>query len=79
MDLSGDADEQAVGGGQGLHVKLAGGVLHALGLEREHLDLLVVGGRADLRVTLLKFRQNGDRQRRALHRVGSAAQLVDED
>ena len=44
VGLAGDADEEPVGGAQGLHVELAGGVLHPGGGHGKGFQLRVVGG-----------------------------------
>ena len=71
-------DLPLVGGAQGLHVKLAGGVLHALGGHGEGLQLRIVGGGGDAGPGGAGVGDDGDGQRRPLHRVRAGPQLVEE-
>ena len=70
------ADEQPVGGTQGLHIELTAAVHHAPGFQGIELDLRIVGGRHDPAVPLPELLDDGDRQRGALHRVGAGTQLI---
>ena len=73
------ADEQPVGGPQRLHVELTAGVLHPRRGHGEGLQLRVVGGGGGERPLAPHVLDDGDGQRRALHRVSARAQLVKED
>ncbi len=75
--LAGYADEQLIGRAQGGHVKFTAAVFHALRFQREFLELGIVSGGGDLCAALTELFEDGDRQRRALNRVGTGAQLVD--
>ena len=78
VGLAGDADEQTIGGTEGLHVELTGGVLHSGGSHGVQLQLGVVGGGHDLGAQAAGFLDDGSSQRRTLHWVGAGAQLVKE-
>ena len=69
-------DEQPVGGPQGGHVELAAGVLHPVGLQGVGLQLGVVGGAGQPGPLTPQLLDEGRGQGRALHRVGTGAQLV---
>ena len=79
VGLAGDADEQAVGGGQGVHVELAGGVLYPRRGHGVHLQLGVVGGGGHQGPHLPGALDDGGGQGRALDGVGARPQLVKED
>ena len=68
-----------IGGPQGLHIELAGGVLYALLVGGVDLQLRVVGGGGDHGPLLPGVLDDGDGQSRALGGVGARAQLVKED
>ena len=74
--LSGNADEELIGRRKGLHVKLTAGVFYPRCLERVHLYFGVVGRCGELRSVELQLFDYRHRESRALHRVGSRAQLV---
>ena len=78
VGLAGDADEQAIGGTEGLHVELTGGVLHPGGGHGVQLQFGVVGGGHDLGAQAPGLLDDGRGQRRALHRVGAGTQFVEE-
>ena len=69
-------DAEAVGGAQGLKVKLAAGVLHPLGLQRKDFQFPVMGGGHDAAAFLPQRLDDRHRQGGALGRVGARAQLV---
>ena len=79
VGLPRDAHQQAVGGGQGLHVKLAGGVLHPRGGHGVDLQLGVVGGGGHQGPQAPGVLDDGGGQGGPLHGVGAAPQLVEED
>ena len=79
VGLAGDADEQPVSGPQGLHVELTAGVLHPRRGHGEGLQLRVVGGGRRQRPLASHVLYDGDGQRRALHRVCTRTQLVEQD
>ena len=76
--LSGYADEQPVGGPQGLHVKFAAGVFHKGGGKGVNLQLAVMGGRHGAHAPVVQVVQDGDGKGRALRGIGSGSQLVEE-
>ncbi len=76
--LAGDADEQPVGGAQGLHVEFAAGIFHPGCGQGEDLQLAVVGGGHGADALPVEMLQDGDGQRRALRGIGARAQLVEE-
>ena len=78
VGLAGCADNETIGGTQGLHVKLAGGVAHAGGIQRVGLQLGVVGSSDAGRTGLTHRLDDGHGQRRALYGVGATTQLVKE-
>ena len=78
VGLAGDADEEAIGGTEGLHVELTGGVLHPGGGHGVQLQFGVVGGGHDLGAQAPGLLDDGSCQRRTLHWVGAGAQLVEE-
>ena len=71
-----NAHQQPIGGAQGLHVKLAGGVLYPRLVGGVDLELCVVGGRRDHGAAFAGVLDDGDGKRRALGGVGAGAQLV---
>ena len=81
VGLARHADEQPVGGPQGGHVELAAAVLHlhAGCLDGVGLQLGVVGGAGQAHATAPQLLDDSLRQGGALHRVGTGAQLVQED
>ena len=79
VGFAGDAHQQTVGGRQGLHVKLAGGVLHPGGGHGVHLQLGVVGGGGHQGPQAPGVLDDGGSQGSPLHGVGAAPQLIEED
>ena len=78
ITLSGNADEQAVGGTQGLYIKFTAGIFHAFRREGIDLQLAVVGGCHGADTLLLEMIQNGDGQCSAFGRICSGSQLIEE-
>jgi len=78
IGLAGNADEQLVGGSKGLHVELAGGVDDALRAHGVELQFGVMGRRNHPAAQLPTEFDDGGSQRRALRRVGTRAQLVEQ-
>ena len=76
--LPGDADQQPVGGLQGLHVELAAGILHKGGGEGVDLQLAVVGGGHGADAPVVEVVQHRDGQGRALGGVCPRPQLIEE-
>ena len=76
--LSGNADEQVVGGAQAFYVKLAAGIFYAGRGQGKHLQFAVMGGGHGADVPVVEIRQDGDGQRRPLRRVRARPQLVKE-
>ena len=76
--LARDADQQAVGGPQGLHAELTAGVLHTGGAEGKHLELAVVGGGHGAALHVVKEGQDGDGQGCSLRGIRACAQLIKE-
>ena len=76
IGFSGNADQQPVGRLERLHVKLAGGVDHAVGTHGVNFQLRVMRRRGDLSAALAAEFDQRDGQRRALRRVGACAKLV---
>ena len=79
VGFAGDAHQQTVGGRQGLHVKLAGGVLHPGGGHGVHLQLGIVGGGGHQGPLAPGVLDDGGGQGSPLHGVGAAPQLIEED
>ena len=79
VGLAGDSYKEPVGGGQGVHVELAGGVLHPRSGHGVHLQLGVVGGGGHQGPHLPGAVDDGGGQGRALDGVGARPQLVKED
>ncbi len=73
---AGQADDQPVGRGERLHVELDRGVLHAGRAVGVGFQLGVVGRGDRRRAARPQEIEDGARQRRAFHRVGAGAQLV---
>ena len=73
------ADEQPVGGPQRLHIELTAGVLYPRRGHGKGLQLRVMGGGRRQRALAPHILDDGDGQRRALHRVGARPQLVEQD
>ena len=79
IGLAGDADQQPVSGAEGLHIELAGGVLHSRRGHGKGFQLCVVGGGSRFCPKRSDVLNNGDGQRRALHGVSTGSQLVEQD
>ena len=71
-----DTEHQLVGGLQSGHIKLAGGVFHAPGLQSIGFQLGIVGGGRHQYPLLPQMLDDGHGQGRAFHRVGAGAQLI---
>ena len=78
VGLAGNTNQQAERGGQGLHVKLTGGILHARRGHGEGFQLRVVGGGRHSAPQLPHPLDDGNGQGRALHRVRTGAQLIEQ-
>ena len=70
------AHTQLIGGAQGLQIKLAAGVDHALSLQRKNLQFRIVGGSHQQYATASQLLNDGNCQCGTLGRVGAGAQLV---
>ena len=70
------AHTQLIGWAQGLQIKLAAGIDHALSLQRKDLQFRIVGGRHQQYTTAAQLLNDGNSQCGPLGRVGAGAQLV---
>ena len=70
------AHTQLIGWAQGLQIKLAAGVDHALSLQRKNLQFRIVGGRHQQYTTAAQLLNDGNCQRGALGGIGTGTQLV---
>ena len=77
IGLAGNTDQQAVGGPQRGHIELAGGILHPCRGHGKGFQLRIMGGCCRQGALAAGILDNGDGQRRTLHRVCSGAQLVE--
>ena len=76
VGLAGDANQQSVGGAQGLHVELTAGVFHPRRGHGEGFQLGIVGGGGDQRPLTAGAFDDGNGQGRALDGVRTGSQLV---
>ena len=79
IGLAGDADQQPISRAEGLHIELAGGVLHSRRGHGKGFQLCVVGGGGSSGPQCPDVLNDGNGQRRTLHRVGTGSQLVEQD
>ena len=70
------AHTQLIGWAQGLQIKLAAGIDHALSLQRKDLQFRIVGGRHQQYTTAAQLLNDGNSQCGTLGRVGAGTQLV---
>ena len=70
------AHTQLIGWAQGLQIKLAAGIDHALCFQCKDLQLCIVGGRHQQNATASQFLNDGNCQRGALGGIGTGTQLV---
>ena len=76
--LAGNTNKQAICRRQGLHVKLAAGILHMLRTECIDLKLTVMCGCHRPDSPAVQMVKNGNRKRRSLRRVRTRAKLVEQ-
>ena len=79
ITLSRDTDQQPISRAEGLHIEFAGGVLYSRRGHGKGFQLCVVGGGGSSGPQCPDVLNDGDGQRRALHRVGTGSQLVEQD
>ena len=79
VGLPGNANEQAICGPQGLHIKFAGGVDDPLGSHGIELQLRVMGGRHHPAAHGPAKLNNGHGQSGALRRIRTGSQLIKEN
>ena len=70
------AHTQLIGWAQGLQIKLAAGIDHALCFQCKDLQLCIVGGRHQQNATAAQLLNDGNCQRGALGGIGTGTQLV---
>ena len=76
VGLSRYANTQLIGWAQGLQIKLAAGIDHALCFQCKDLQFCIVGGRHQQNATASQLLNDGNCQRGALGGIGTGTQLV---
>ena len=79
IGFAGRPDDEPIGRTQGFHVKFAGGVAHALGIERIGFELRIVRRRGAESALFPDGFENGNGKRRPLHRIRARSHLVEKD
>ena len=77
ITLSRNADEQAVGGPQGLHIKFTAGIFHTGGGEGVNLQLAVMGRGHGTDSLFVKVGQDGNCQCRTFRGIRSGSKLIE--